>query len=279
VVTALAALLAVAPAMAADEAPAGERSDRPFWEVGIGAGVVSFPDYVGSDRRRLWAVPVPYVLYESRFLTVDRGVLSGVLDLTDRLRVDLSLSGSLPVNSDDNHARDGMSDLDAIGEIGPSIKYDVHRDDALTRRITLELPVRSAFAVDLEQVEQVGWIVNPLVEYRQKWPLLDGKLSLRANTGPVFGSERYHAYFYRVRRRDERPGRPAYDAEAGYGGWRISGGLGWRWRDFWFGAFGRYINIEGATFDDSPLVRSRHYLAGGLGAAWIFAGSGDDGDR
>lgn len=224
------------------------------------------------------ALPIPYILYESRYLTVDRGILSGVLDLTERLRVDLSLSGSLPVGSDDNQAREGMSDLDAIGEIGPSMKYDVYRNDALGRRLTLELPVRAAFAFDLEQVEQVGWIANPLAEFRQTWPVADGSIKLRVNTGPMFGSERYHAYFYQVRDRDERPGRASYDADAGYGGWRVSGSIGWRWRDLWFGMFGRTITIEGATFDDSPLVRSRHYLAGGLGAVWVFAGSASDED-
>jgi len=33
-------------------------------------------------------------------------------------------------------------------------------------------------------------------------------------------------------------------------------------------------SLRGASaLEDSPLVRSRGYVAGGLGVAWIFAGS------
>lgn len=36
-----------------------------------------------------------------------------------------SFNGTLPVNDHDNEAREGMPDLDALIEFGPSVKYSV----------------------------------------------------------------------------------------------------------------------------------------------------------
>lgn len=262
----------------AGDIPGNTAEDKTTWAVGFGAGFVSFPDYVGSDERRLWPLPLPFVRYDSRHFKVERGGLSGVLDLTDRTHLTVSFGGSLPVSSSDNKAREGMEDLSPIAEIGPTLIYDIFYEPGGTHRLTLEFPLRSAVAVDLSDVQQVGWIANPLIEYQRQQPLADGQLKFRANTGPLFNSERYSSYFYRVSDRDERPDRPAYDADAGYGGWRVSGSVSWRWHDFWFGVFARYINLNGAEFENSPLTRTRHYLMGGVGFAWIFATSGDEGN-
>jgi outer membrane scaffolding protein for murein synthesis (MipA/OmpV family) len=263
--------------VAADDAPAPPAET--FWEVGIGPGVARIPNYVGSDHTRTWTIPIPYIVVDSPHITIDRGVLSGILPLTGRLRLDLSLSGAPPVRGGDDHAREGMSELDGVVEIGPSLDFDLYRRTGAgwptpdSDRVSLELPVRSAFAIDFDHFERIGWIVNPLIEYQMKRPLALGRLTFTLNTGPLFQSQQYNAYFYEVRDRDARPGRPAYDADAGYAGWRIAGGAGVRWRDFWFGAFARYINIRGADFDGSPLVKSDHYLAVGCGVAWVFAGT------
>jgi hypothetical protein len=39
------------------------------------------------------------------------------------------------------------------------------------------------------------------------------------------------------------------------------------------GAFVRYDWLGGAEFEDSPLVRRRNYLAGGIGIAWMIGES------
>ena len=37
--------------------------DKPLWEFGLGAASLSFPAYRGSDQRRNFLLPVPYVIY------------------------------------------------------------------------------------------------------------------------------------------------------------------------------------------------------------------------
>jgi len=43
----------------------------------------------------------------------------------------------------------------------------------------------------------------------------------------------------------------------------------------WVGAFMRYDSLRGATFEDSPLVRSRSALTMGFGVSWILATSSE----
>jgi outer membrane protein len=52
-----------------------------------------------------------------------------------------------------------------------------------------------------------------------------------------------------------------------------------RYRRYWVGGFLRYDNLTGAVFDDSPLVRDRSALAGGLAVSWIFGESSHLVDR
>jgi len=39
------------------------------------------------------------------------------------------------------------------------------------------------------------------------------------------------------------------------------------------GGFVRYDNLSGAIFEDSPLVRKKDYLAGGIAITWVFGES------
>jgi MipA family protein len=72
---------------------------------------------------------------------------------------------------------------------------------------------------------------------------------------------------------DARADRPAYVAEGGFGGMQYLVGVSRRYRSHWVGAFLRYDRLSGARFADSPLVRERHYVAGGFAVSWILGES------
>jgi MipA family protein len=263
-------------AVAKDVDKDGANHKKTFWELGIGMSGISFPDYVGSDQRRNWPLPFPYVVYQGKRINVDQGTVSGILPLTNRLSLDISAGGALPVDSRHNKAREGMDDLDAIVEVGPSLKYDIYRSSDDHRRLILDLPLRAATAVAFDHVAYEGLISSPSVEYRMEQPADDGRWVFRAATGPLFSDGQYNSYFYAVGRDDATSRRRAFDTDGGYGGWRIAGGVARRWDQFWFGGFVRYINISGAVFENSPLVKTNSYLIGGVGVAWVFATSKRD---
>ena len=47
-----------------------------------------------------------------------------------------------------------------------------------------------------------------------------------------------------------------------------------RFDRYWVGGFVRTDTLDGATFEDSPLVRRKSYVAAGIGVAWVFGQSG-----
>ena len=245
-------------------------AERPLWEVGLGLAPSTFPDYRGSEEQQVLLLPFPYVIYRGERLKVDRRGIRGLLFDTDRLELDISVSGSLPVNSDDNPRREGMPDLDPTAEIGPALDIVLLRTAGGTR-LDLTLPVRRVIASDLTDIETAGWLFHPQLDL--DIPSINGGWHARLMAGPLFADEDYHDFYYEVAPRFATSARPAYDAEAGYSGtsvW-ISGSR--RFGDLWLGGFLRYDYLQGATFEDSPLVETDHSLMAGLGAAWILGRS------
>ena len=99
------------------------------------------------------------------------------------------------------------------------------------------------------------------------------KWEASAQLGPLYGSDRYHQYYYGVAPQFATAERPAYRAAAGYSGLVTGVSLRRRFKSFWVGAFVRYDALQGAVFEDSPLVKRSHYFAAGLAVSWIFAES------
>ncbi|MCP5419633.1 MAG: MipA/OmpV family protein [Gammaproteobacteria bacterium] len=266
--------LLLAAILTAAQAQDTTHKEPAYWELGVGFSGISFPDYLGSNERSNWLLPFPYFVYRSERLEVDREGVTGELFESPRWELDISLSGSLAVRSNDNELRKGMSDLDPILELGPELRYEIHRLSANNGRFLLELPIRTAIASDFTHIRDVGWLSNPNIRYERDRFGGDGTWNVDASFGAVFGNERYHDYFYGVSPGDATALRPAYEAKGGFGGWRLALGFSRRVGDFWYGGFIRYYDLSDAVYIDSPLVETESAWAGGFAMAWIFADSG-----
>jgi outer membrane scaffolding protein for murein synthesis (MipA/OmpV family) len=242
--------------------------DVPLWEIGVGVAGWYLPDYRGSDESRLYALPFPYPVYRGKIFRAQGSRLSGQLFESDRLRLDLSLSGSLPVNSEDNEAREGMDDLDFTGEIGPSLEWRFF--EKKSGSLWLKVPLRGVFSVP--DFEYRGIKFAPYLDYDRRIPLFP-EWWMSFTIGPIFGSERYHDYFYEVEPRFARPGRPEYHPSGGYGGSAVAFGVSRNFRDFRVSSSLRYDWLAGAAFEDSPLVKTDSYFSVGVTLTWFFAKS------
>ncbi|WP_309637895.1 MipA/OmpV family protein, partial [Methylibium sp.] len=202
-------LAALAVALGAGSATAAE---RPLWELGLGAGALRLPHYRGSDQSHDWLLPVPYVVYRGEIFKADRDGARAVLFESERVDFDLSVSASAPTRSKDNEARRGMSDLSPTLEFGPKINLNLTRGSDW--KLDLRAPVRAAFTLD-GRPEMVGWTATPSINLD-----LPGRLgwNLGLQAGPVWGSRRWHAYFYDVPVALATPERPAYRSRGGYAG-------------------------------------------------------------
>ena len=250
---------------------AGNATDleKPLWELGVGMSALHFPDYRGSDESGIFAIPFPYVVYRGKIFKADEEGVRGALFDSERVELNVSLGASVPVNSDDNRARQGMPDLQPTVEFGPSLDFNIWRADDRRLSLDVRLPVRVAVTV-LGGMENVGWETSPRIalDVTDVAGLAGWDLGLLA--GPIFGTERRHDYFYSVNPRYATPDRPAFDARAGYSGSQFIVSLSKRFSRFWLGAFARWDNLGGAVFVDSPLVMQENYFAAGVGVAWIL---------
>jgi MipA family protein len=243
---------------------------EPLYEFGLGVGAIAFYDYRGSDTAHGYPLPLPYLLYNGKFLKANRDGIRGTLFNQDRFELNLSFDATTPVRND--HVRYGMPDLKSTVELGPS--FDLHLMRSGDRRVKLDLrmPVRAAVTVE-SSPRIIGWTFTPRLALDIRDPLGFDGWNLGLLTGPLFADRRYHAYFYSVAPQFATTARPVFQAGSGYAGTQFITALSKRFPKFWVGAYARYDTLAGATFVDSPLVQRRSYMSGGIGISWILSKS------
>lgn len=265
--------LAAEPIAAGPAADHGLRAgQRPLWELGLGVAALRLPDYRGADQGRNYLLPLPYIVYRGDWLRADRDGARAVLLDTPRVKFDLSLAASAPARSKDNDARRGMRNLKGLAEIGPNLNLALARSAQERWKLDLRLPVRAAFTLE-KSPRFAGTTFSPHLNLDVA--NVAGGWNLGMLTGPVFGDRKNHAYFYGVGAGDATASRPAYEARGGYGGWQALASTSRRFGNTWVGAFVRYDRLDGAAFDDSPLMRRNSALSAGIGVSWILATSSE----
>jgi MipA family protein len=248
--------------------------ELPLWEAGFGISAINFPDYRGSNERSTFVLPVPYLVYRGEFLKADRGRLRGLFVDSERVKLDVSVNASIPVDSSNNRARQGMPDLDPTLELGPNLEFMLLRSADGRFQVDLRLPVRTVIATDFSHVQNVGWVFQPQinVDFRDT-ALLGPRSNIGVAAGPLYGDKRHHNYFFGVPAQFATAQRPAYAAEGGYAGAQVIGAASKRFKSYWIGGFVRWDTVAGAVFDDSPLIRQNQSVAAGVAFTWIFGES------
>jgi outer membrane scaffolding protein for murein synthesis (MipA/OmpV family) len=265
-----AAARAAALALALCAAPPLHAKQEPLWEFGLGVGAIGFEDYRGSDTSHAYPLPVPYFVYNGRFLKADRDGVRGTLFNQDHIELNLSFNLTTPVRND--HERFGMPDLKSTVELGPALNVHLWRDQERRVKLDLRMPLRAAFTVQ-SSPKFIGWTFTPEFALDIADPFGYGGWNLGLLSGPLFADRRYQQYFYSVAPQYATPSRPAYTADAGYAGTQFLAAVSKRYPRFWVGAYARYDTLAGATFADSPLVERKSYWSAGFGFAWMLSRS------
>jgi outer membrane scaffolding protein for murein synthesis (MipA/OmpV family) len=232
-------------------------------DLGMGAGVMFYPDYLGSDHTNALYIPFPYISYVSEDLEIDgSGVKAELFDINN-LSLRLSLSGSVPVKS--SGIREGMYDLDPSVEIGPALVYTLYDKEGLSLKI--DAPIRAIISSDFKGADYRGYIYDPKLSI--EYDFWDG-YHFQLHTGGVFADSRYHNYLYGVKLRHSKKGRAYYKTDAGYSGYKTSMGIEKKFKNLWLGTFVRHYNLTGSIFRSSPLTVKNSAIYGGLFIAYLF---------
>jgi MipA family protein len=241
--------------------------EKPLWEIGIGGAVLVMPDYRGSDEYKCYPLPYPYFVYRG-IITADEHGLSGQIFKTDRIILDISANGSVPVKN--NTARQGMPDLDTTFELGPALNIIILSSKQDQYNLNVSLPVRAVFSTNFTSVSREGWVFSPRINFEKGNIIPQTGINLGISAGPVFADSGYHTYYYTVEDAYATAWRPAYSAGGGYSGSRLTVGLDKSYKDFIFSAFVSTDFLKGAVFEDSPLVKRQTSFMGGVSVSWIF---------
>jgi len=264
-------LLTVAHNCLAEE-QSSTKKELPILELGVGIGVTNLADYRGSDETRTLYLPIPYINYRGDKVKVDRKGIRGILYESDNTAINISGGFGLGVNSDKNKARLGMPDLDPALHIGPSFEYLIDDDNEAKSTIIFKFPVKLVVATDFfKDWHSEGVLFTPHINY-----VRETTWHLGVSLGLTFATQSYNDYYYSVAPQFSNTGRAAYTATSGYNGAYLALSFTKRFDTYWIGSFLRYDNLNGATFDDSPLVKQNHALLVGVGISYIMATFYDD---
>ena len=239
------------------------------WELGVGIAALEIPFYPGSSQSKTYVLPIPHLLYLSDKLEIDNGIEATFLK-TPRVRLNLSADLGVPVNSRDSDARAGMPDLDLVIQVGPTVEITLAGGRFKPSHIRLELPVRAAIATDFSSAESVGWVFEPRLTYESRRPYKTGFAHL-VSGGFRVATEELHQYYYNVEPAFVTPERPQFDSGSGYSGAFLDYIANWRTDSLIYWMLFRYQNLQGAVFEDSPLVEQKDYFLLGAGLTWVFA--------
>lgn len=207
------------------ETPDRIEKPEPLWELGIGGAGLHLPHYPASAQSQTRFLPFPFLFYRGRvFRSDEKGLLRGRVLKSEEIELDLSLSGSLPVDAGDNDARSGMPELGWLAEIGPRLQVNLlwTADGGRDASLDFELPVRGVLSTDFRGApEWQGVVVSPGLAYRTGNVGGSG-VDFTMSAEATFASERLMDYYYQVDPRFVRSDRGEYDAAAGYLGARAS---------------------------------------------------------
>lgn len=223
-------LFVLVPVSAYSQSDAFSFERKPRWEAGLGGGYINSVDYPGSTDPNVKQIVLPFFIYRSRLFRFGDGGAGAVAVEQPRLKLDVSLGGSLNADSEAGSVREGFPELDLLFELGPRLQYKLlarQWANGSRSELTIDTKVRAVLATDFEGIRAQGFVLGAGFELRQR-AIAGEKVDLIFNTDISFGDQRYNDYLYTVPAEYATPQRPLYEAKPGYVETRAFFGLAFR---------------------------------------------------
>ena len=235
---------------------------QPKWEVGVFLGMLSIPQYMGSNERYQLAFPMPYFTYRSERLRVTGQGVRTYLFKNHDLTLDASFGAGLPVKNG-NQARIGMPNLPFTLQAGPRLNWQLQHN--ASEDVRVRFPVRWNMDTSFHGV---GWLFEPEILRTKR---ITPAWSYRLSAGALFATQAYQERFYSVPAAYATANRPAYQAKGGLHSVFLRVASYYHYDDNLFIMFAsRYRNMQVGTIAASPLVKKTHAFSVFLGVSYRF---------
>ena len=246
---------------------------KPQWEFGLAGAALQVPAYPASAVETKRGFLVPWFIYRGDKVRFQDGGLKVIAVQSQRVTIDVSISGSLNANSDDTPLRSGMPDLDYLLELGPKADVRIWEhdlNDGQSSRLNWSTALRMALSTDFSSIRSQGPVLGSELSYRRSG-LLGGSTSFSASLEATWTGERMMDYIYAVDPAFVTAERPAFDAKGGYLGSSLSVGFGHRFNKDVLAFLGISVDLhDGARNDDSPLFESNSNASVYGGVSWTI---------
>ena len=248
---------------------------EPLWEIGVVGAGAYMPHYRGSDAYTWWALPMPYVIYRGEFIRATREGVRGIFFDSADFESSISIFGNPPV-PDDNEARQGMPELDALFEIGPSLKWFFLGRHPV-KKLYLTGSLRAASSINFDggvnfEYQGFNGELNLIYHNRQFYKSHGFKYFLKA--GLNMADHKLNSYFYDVPTMYITPERSAFQSDGGYAGFSLAASVQQDiTENISIGFYSRWDNLNGAVYDSSPLVKEQNNFIAGFALVWKMARS------
>lgn len=244
---------------------------KPVWEAGLGGGYFSGTDYPGSKDPNIARFAAPFFIYRSKVFRFGDGGIGAVAVEEPRLKIDISLGGSLNATPKVDSVRAGMPDLDLLFEFGPQIQYKLYQRawaNGSESELTIDGKLRATISTDFKGVQAQGFVYGSGIDYVQRDVILD-KVDVVLRTDVTFADQRYNDYLYSVPLEYATAERDAYTGHAGYVETAFVLGLALRPHPDWR-IFTGYsvISHAGSANQDSPLFETDLSTRYAIGIVW-----------
>ncbi len=245
---------------------------RPLWEGGIAFVGARVPAYPGANQYNFFALPFPSFFYRGDIVRADEeGGMRGRFFKNDTFEINLSIGGSLPANSDENEARQGMPDLKTMGELGPGLLATLWEQRGKSSfKLGLNIPLRTALTLDFWSIKERGLVFNPLIYFITE-NFVAKKIFTFTGLSSVVASQKFHKVFYQVDQQYVTNDRAAYQAKSGYLSTTLSQGFSTQLYKNVMTFLGvSYSHYKGAANYNSPLMKQDHNFNVAMGLVWWF---------
>ncbi|MCW8854327.1 MAG: MipA/OmpV family protein [Gammaproteobacteria bacterium] len=242
-----------------------------IWELGAGLGDINAPLYPGTNERKNYLLPYPYLKLETDYIKIDKGI-QAYLFKSQTTRLDITLDLGFPVNSDDSTLRAGMEKLNTVFQIGPSLEITLQGGKKEPAELRLEFPLRTAIASDIKNTENIGWLFEPRLSY-EKNRLSHNSWTYSVTAGLRYATRDYHAYYYDVEPQYTTAQRPVFYSDKGFTGYLFDASSTYRNKKMIYWLFVRHMNLKDSEYENSPLVNDSSYFMFGMGVTWIITGN------
>tara|TARA_B100000925_G_scaffold291798_1_gene281497 strand:- start:1803 stop:2669 length:867 start_codon:yes stop_codon:yes gene_type:complete len=246
-------------------------NSRPLYELGLGAINIDIPYYPGSKTNQNRTIPFIWPVYRGKYLRIDQEGTRAKLTDSRFIEFSFSLGFSFPINSNDNPVREGLKDIDYIGEIGPRIIFRLISDSDF-HKLNFNLSLRSAFEVSSHNLRsnQIGLTGGPSLTY---WIYLNSSktASLFTSVSLLYGDSDYNNFFYGINEGNRVSNINKYKAFSGEISRRIFSRIAFNLGDrlqLFFGGF--YANLSNSKNISSPLIEQDANSGFATGFLWNF---------